>query len=183
MRKFRDAGVLLDAQLLLLLLVGEYDRQQVQTFKRTRSRTALEDLPQLRLLLAPRPKLLVTPHILTEVDNFADSLRAAESFRGWLRDEVIGHLFERSVRSQAAARETMFPRLGLADCSAVKLARARRLVVTKDVDLYIELNREQLPVINFHHLRHQAMGLDKEVAAIFNGGSQLPEQDRGPEFS
>lgn len=177
-RRFRDAGLLLDAQLLLLLLVGEFDQQRVMQFKRTHSETALEDLRLLRWLLTPNPRLVVTPQILTEVDDFAKGIHPADFFRLWLRAEVMPRLTEQPIRSHKAMLNPGFPRLGFADASAIQVAREHRLVVTSDTDLYIELTRQQLPVLNFNHLRYREMGLEAMVAQIFAPASRDRTRNR-----
>lgn len=169
-----QAGVLVDAQLLLLLLVGEFDRSSIRRFKRIASETAETDFDLIRALLRPCQRLLVTPHILTEVDDLAESLKPIKAFREWLRDYVLVakdlaplRVSEKSVRSVHASAERDFPRLGLADCAVIRVARQRRLVITRDFDLFRQLSSERLAVVNFDHVRASEYGWQKELQALF----------------
>src|SRR6266481_2713988 len=72
-RRHASNGVLIDANLLLLHVVGAHDRRLVSTFKRL-SAFAPEDLDTLVAVTRHFRSILVTPHILTEVSNLAGSL-------------------------------------------------------------------------------------------------------------
>jgi hypothetical protein len=165
--RYRDSGVVIDAGLLLLCVIGSYDRSLIGKFKRT-SMFAESDFELLLVLLKSRPQLLTTPHILTEIDNFADSISSnVRDFRTWFHRFVLPELRERSPRSRDLASLPEFPRLGLADSSAIHLSKRRRLIITKDFDLYRTLDSKRLPVINFDHLRSEAYEWETDVAALF----------------
>jgi hypothetical protein len=66
--------LLIDANLLLLLVVGSADRSLIESFKRTRAYTR-EDFDLLLRLVARFPKVVTTPNVLTEVSNLAGQLR------------------------------------------------------------------------------------------------------------
>jgi hypothetical protein len=71
--RYAKRGVLIDAKILLLYLIGSYDRSLIPRFKRTRQFT-VEDYATLLLLLHPFDAVITTPNILTEVSNLSGQL-------------------------------------------------------------------------------------------------------------
>jgi len=72
--KHRRNGVLVDANLLLLYLVGRWDYRLVPKFKRT-DRYTVSDFILLTRFLAQFAKILTTPNVLTEVSNLCGNMR------------------------------------------------------------------------------------------------------------
>src|SRR3954449_12972083 len=70
---YAGKGLLLDANLLLLLVVGIADRKQAAKFKRL-SMFAPEDFDLLVQVVASFRRLYVTPNVATEVSNLAGAL-------------------------------------------------------------------------------------------------------------
>jgi hypothetical protein len=67
-------SLILDANLLVLLVVGSVDERQVPSFRRTRAYTR-EDFHLLNGFMARFRTLVVTPHILAEATNLLDDLK------------------------------------------------------------------------------------------------------------
>ncbi len=67
-RRYRQAGILVDANVLILLFIGILDRSYIERFERTKSYTP-EDFGALVQILQYFQRIIVTPHILTEVSN------------------------------------------------------------------------------------------------------------------
>src|SRR5690349_21025753 len=86
--KHRADGLLMDANLLVLYLVGRTNKGRIPTFKRTQQYT-IEDFELLDLLAASFQRLVTTPHVLTEVSNLA-ALHGKElrAFRTWFMKTV-----------------------------------------------------------------------------------------------
>lgn len=132
-------AVLLDANLLLLLVIGTMDRDTVATFKRTQSFT-LSDLDALLEMLANIGTTITTPHILTEVSNLANALREdqkrdfASACRG-----VIQRLDERWTPAVTLAADSLF-HFGIADIAAMTESRSA-LLVTEDGRFAAKVNR------------------------------------------
>jgi hypothetical protein len=80
-KKHCAKGVLIDANLPVLYLVGSTNKSRIETFKLTQVYT-VEDFELLERLIAYLGDIVTTPHILTEVSNLA-SLHGPElmSFR------------------------------------------------------------------------------------------------------
>ena len=70
-KKHRTKGVLINANLLVLYLVGSTNKNRIPTFKRTQVYT-IEDFELLQGLIAYLGDVITTPHVLTEVSNLAN---------------------------------------------------------------------------------------------------------------
>jgi len=55
--------------------------------------------------------------------------------------------------SRAVVGESSFKRLGLADAAIVMVCSRGALVITDDLDLYVELSGRGCDVVNFNHIR------------------------------
>ena len=71
--EYRTRGILVDTNLLLLYFVGSLDLNRIERFKRTRKYT-IPDFHVLVQLLTYFGRVVITPHILTEVSNLAGQL-------------------------------------------------------------------------------------------------------------
>ncbi len=152
-QRYRSRGVLVDANLLLLLLVGTFDRQRIPDFKRT-SQFTVEDFDLLVRVLDCFEKVITTPCILTEVSNLSAQIKEPAKTHLFRRlAQTIKALDEQYVRSKEAACHSSFARLGLTDAGIIHLSREKCLVLTADLDLFISLQKERIAAINFNHLR------------------------------
>jgi len=153
--RFRESGLLLDTNLLLVLVAGQHDPAWIGTRRRLREFTA-NDFQTLHQFVARFDRLITTPAILGEVSNLAvyaayDDERAAffATFRA-----LITILAERYPRSSEVAKLRGFGQLGLTDASIEEIAHRRHaFVLSDDFDLVRLLHDRGLPAINFNHLR------------------------------
>src|SRR5438445_13474765 len=72
----RQAGILVDTNILLLLLIGNYDRSLITTFRRTDKFTE-SDYVLLVDFLSRFATIYTTTHVLTEVSNLSWNLPEA----------------------------------------------------------------------------------------------------------
>ncbi|HVR40919.1 MAG TPA: hypothetical protein VMU84_17640 [Thermoanaerobaculia bacterium] len=154
LKTYAGRGVLLDANLLLLLVIGTCDRKLVRTYKRL-SIFAEEDFDLLALVVSAFRHLYVTPNIITEVSNLAGALSGdvkrqcfrtlAESIRA--SEELI-------VSSRDASNNEMFVEFGVTDAVINICAGEPPLVLTVDFPLAQTLASRGRPVVNFNHLRY-----------------------------
>ena len=154
-----DAGgerLIVDANLLVLYVVGAVDRTHVGRHKRTATFTA-DDFDLIVELFSKAAAVIVTPNILTEVSNvcvFGLGGRSASAVREKLRlfTRVEG-VAESYVPSRVAADRVAFSRLGLTDAGILELSASGHTVLTDDLPLCLELARLGARVLNFNHLR------------------------------
>ena len=143
--------IILDANLLILLVVGSASRSYIAKHKRLRAYTE-KDFALLVDMLSIAPRIIVTPNTVTETSNLivqiSDPARShiSAAFRALLTatDEIY-------VESKEAAVHTAFPRLGLTDSVLLKLVADQHILLTADFDLYHEAIRRGHTAINFTH--------------------------------
>ncbi len=152
-------SLILDANLLVLLVVGHVDERQVPSFKRTRAYTR-EDFRLLTGYMAPFGSLVVTPHILAEATNLLDDLKEPLRTTAFLfLRELISRSEERFEASVELAGRRPFVRLGLADTAVHSVAEAGAALLTADLDLYLAASATNQHAVNFNHLRSGAWGI------------------------
>jgi hypothetical protein len=150
--KHRAGGLLIDANLLLLLFVGRTNPDRIATFNRTINAYDVSAYELLEKTVSMIRRTLTTPHVLTEVSNLAKLTGSElETIRREMREsiEVMEELHE---PSQVVVRDVVFSRLGLTD-AAISTVCTDVLVLTDDHDLWDSLTRRGLDAINFTHLR------------------------------
>lgn len=108
-------------------------------------------------ILGRARRVVVTPHVLTEVSNLAGQLtgdlgRAAFEALARFTPEFV----EVSEASAEIVQEPLFARLGLTDAAVVRAARGVLTVLTDDQALYTALAYAGVRVYNFAHLRAAA---------------------------
>lgn len=153
--RFYQSGLLLDANLLLVLIVGLHYSTRLGQRKRVKDYKA-KDLILLRGFVGAFSRVLTTPSILTEVSNLSNSTvpdYERDAYTLTLRT-VLATLVERYPRSTDAAKLSIAARLGLTDASIEHVARYRHaFVLSADDDLVRHLHSEGLPAIDFAYLK------------------------------
>jgi len=154
MKRSGRKSVLLDANVLLLQVIGSCDRGWIERFGRTSEVFGPDDFDLLQLYLHGADALVATPSVLTEVSNLCRGVSGSSRARARAAlAQVISICDERHVPSRDSAVHPAFARLGLTDVGIVLLARSGIQVMTIDLELYVELARQELDVLNFNHLR------------------------------
>jgi rRNA-processing protein FCF1 len=144
--------VVVDTNILLLLVVGSNDLNELERHKRTRSLAVDRDLWHALLeVLAHFATVAVTPTILAETSNLlgrSTELRAvlAALLRQWIE---VYHASEEIMRRHGEA----YLRLGLTDVAILKLAEEGAVVLTDDALLHREILQWGHRSVNLNHLR------------------------------
>ena len=152
-QRYKQAGIVVDTNILLLYFIGALDRDLIPKFKRTRQFT-VEDHTILIRILDFFDKVVTTPNILTEVSNLSGQLGEpvrSEYFRKFSSDITL--LGEEYAASQDIAHMSEFVRFGLTDTGIIHLTRGKYLVLTDDLPLSLHLQSTGVDVINFNHVR------------------------------
>ena len=151
--KYRNVGVLVDTNILLLHVVGSTNKQRITQFKRTRERFTIEDFDLLQRILCLFSKVTTTQSILTEVSNLTGQLTEPEKSRcRTLFAEEIKRFEEIYAPSSRICDEQMFPKFGLTDCG-IMATNQQYLVLTDDLPLAAYLSRQGVDTINFNNIR------------------------------
>ena len=146
-------AVILDANLLVLLVVGLYSRPYIARHKRLAAYSE-KDFDLLSAYVASASRLIVTPNTVTETSNLAG--QTSEPARGKIL-KVLGKLLhtttteELYIDSKFAAEHPAFPRLGLTDSVLLNVADEGRTLLTADLDLYLAALRHGQSAVNFNH--------------------------------
>jgi hypothetical protein len=149
----RSQTVFVDTNLLVVLLVGGVDVDQVERFKRTRAYSR-DDYALLAEFVGGFQRMLATPNVLSETSNLLGQLseplrRCALVALGTLTG-VCAEVYHPSTE---LVLDPYFPVLGLSDTSIIHAVNADVTVVTDDLQLYLRLSALGIDVINFNHLR------------------------------
>ena len=149
------SGIFIDANLLVLLIVGSIGEELILKHRRLQ-RFAAEDYQTLRNLLDRVDQVFVTPNTLTETSNLLAQHGEPERSRFFDRLRyVIQKSKEIHVVSEVASQNNEFKRLGLTDAALLEVATAETPLLTVDLDLYLAaLTKGRETALNFTHLQN-----------------------------
>lgn len=148
-------GLLIDTNLLVLFTVGTVSPHQIEKFKRTSVYTREDFELLVRIMNGFRPVYTVA-HVMAEVSNLIDFKGPQRLLARQVLAEAIAVLKEPTVSSLQASGSSNYEDLGLADSAIGIVAREHGCeVLTDDLDLYLSLTSEGLPVEKFSHLRER----------------------------
>ena len=159
-KEYREDGIFLDANVLLLLLISEFDVMLVGG-KRLEKYSGL-DAQLLSGFVEKFSRILTTAPILTEVSNLAGSILSGRKKREFF-DQMLpifdstdsASICHCSVHGIKLVPET-FSRLGFTDASIISIALEKHFLLTDDLDLYLDAQNKGIPAINFTHMREAA---------------------------
>ena len=147
-------GLFIDANLLVLLVVGSEGRELIVKHRRLDGYSA-RDYDILLDLIRPFGRVFVTPNTLTETSNLLAQHGEPERSRIMRRLRYIVHETEEVVVASAVATDnSQYERLGLTDAALLEVITAQTPLVTVDFDLYIAaLEKGEDTVVNFAQFR------------------------------
>jgi predicted nucleic acid-binding protein len=152
-RNARSRGLFIDANLLVLLIVGSVNRERIARFKRTSEYTSA-DWDLLTGLLEHAPRRYATPHVLAEVSTLIDLKGPELETAREILHNAISLMEEVPISSVDACGSIYYRRLGLTDAAIALAAKQQGCsVVTNDSDLYVALLQEGASVVKFDYLR------------------------------
>ena len=123
----------IDANLLVLLVVGSVDEGLVGKHRRTQIFTR-GHYGSLRRVVEATDRVSVTPNTLTEASNLLEDPKDTR-FLHHLR-RLIDLSEEVVVDSKVAARHRKYPTIGLTDSALLEVVSQHRPLLTIDHDLY-----------------------------------------------
>lgn len=150
-------SVVIDANLLVLLVVGLVSRDLIGVHKRTRSFEPA-DFDLLLQLLNQYQEVIVTPNVMTEASNLAS--HSAEPTLSAVRRQlaVLAQAQREEYRPSASVvGNGEFLRLGLTDCSLLDIVADGIPLVTADLDLYLCAVKKNNATINFAHIQQRRL--------------------------
>ena len=148
-------GYFIDANLLVLLIVGNTDKTLISKHRRLRG-YSVEDYDILIDALSQAERIFITPNTLTEASNLlsqhGDPERSLifDTFRAFIHDNI-----EVMVRSEVASSRSEFNRLGLTDSALLEGVSEETPLITVDIELYLAALQEgRNRALNFAHIRN-----------------------------
>ena len=150
------SGYFIDANLLVLLIVGSVGKDLIAKHRRLREYTE-DEYETLLSLVGQVDKVLVTPNTLTETSNLLAQHREPERGRFFDCLRLLIHASEEVVvASKDASSNTAFNRLGLTDAVLLDAITEETPLLTVDLDLYLAaLRRGENTAVNFNHYHRQ----------------------------
>lgn len=148
--------VLLDANLLLLYVVGKTRQDLIGKHRRVKQFNS-RDYPLLRKMLCSFSQIILTPNIVTECsDLLSDEPKddfAKSNLKAFIEnDDFI--VFEQYVQSRSAVRMAEYNYLGVADCSLLSLVDSNTVLLTMDHRLAEAATKKNPYSLNFNHYRN-----------------------------
>jgi rRNA-processing protein FCF1 len=150
--KHRSRGALIDANLLVLYLVGKTNKRRIKDFKPC-DVFDVDDFDLLEELVEHLGKVFTTPHILTEVSNLAKLHGKELSAFRWLYKLLVEQMDEFHDASRDVVADDAFMPLGLTDAAIAMLQSRKLLVLTVDRRLCDTLQQRGVDAVNFRHFR------------------------------
>jgi rRNA-processing protein FCF1 len=151
--KYKQKGILIDTNILLLWFVGTVNRERISKFNRTQNFLP-EDYDFLVQVLSYFNTIVTTPNILTEVNSLANQLGEPERSKCLsVFAEKVARLNESYLESTEVVRTDSFTKFGLTDCGIVNIAKNKYLVLTDDLKLANYLENIGIDTINFNNIR------------------------------
>jgi hypothetical protein len=146
----------IDANLLLLIIVGNVRRSYITEFKRT-TQFDPESYDLLVRVLGEFDEWIATPNSLTEVSNLLKK-GPVEPLRSKLRDEfisIVEQICEIYVPSSVVVAAQEFRHLGLADTGQLEVLGENSELLSVDAVACAAAWERGLRATNFNHLREQ----------------------------
>lgn len=153
LKKYKNKGVIIDTNLLLLFFVGKFNIKWIGKFKRV-NKFSTDDFYFINNFFNYFNKIITTPHILTEVSNLSKDLpeNVLTTYYKFIKNE-IEILNEHYEESKIICSQNYFHKLGLTDSGIIKLSKKEYLVLTEDFPLSNRLASLGVDVINYNHIR------------------------------
>lgn len=147
-------GYFIDANLLLLLVVGNANPAAIARHRRLQEFTQ-DDYYMLIDLISQVQRVLVTPNTLTETSNLLGQHGEPERSQFFEQLQfLIEDTEEIVIASAVASQNRSFTRLGLTDAALLQVVTEDTPIVTVDFGLYLAAATSNPDsVINFSHLR------------------------------
>lgn len=128
-------GIIVDSNIMLLFLVGCYDINYINMFKRTMKYT-IEEYYFIRDLLTTyyyKDKLYTSPHILTELSNLSKKIkgdRRNKYFNFFIK--ILNNAYEIYIEKNKILEFKELSKFGITDIGIYKIAKKNNLLVLTD---------------------------------------------------
>lgn len=155
--RYGKKGAIIDTNLLILYIVGLYNVDYIEGFKRIKDKGyTKEDFEALVRLLMLFKKVFLTSHVLAEFSNLTfNHKRFDKDFDEYLSSVIIAlkNIVEEHVKKNEILTSSFF-KFGFTDVSIMELAIKSGLpVITDDLPFYNLLSSRGISSINMNNIR------------------------------
>jgi rRNA-processing protein FCF1 len=147
-QKYKQKGLLVDTNILLLYIVGIVNVDLIRNFSRTANFTE-NDFYLVEKFINFFDVNITTPHILTEVSDLLGNRIELQLALG----KYIELIEEKFLESKQITRTKTFLQFGLADTAITEAAKNSYLVVTDDNPLFGYLVNQKIDAVNLDQIR------------------------------
>ena len=140
---FKFKEVIIDTNVLLLLLMGLYNKKELVKLNYK------EELALLVEFLRNFDRKVVTPQVLAEISNLAEN-KLKGKFSDFIENSIrtLMHLEEKYVKkNDILQKEKGVKDFGITDTSLIEAANRDRLLLTADGPLFGYCSSNRIPVI------------------------------------
>jgi len=159
-RKHSSRGILIDTNLLLLYLIGMFDENYINRFKRTK-KYSIDDFKIVKNIINYFRKIIVTPQILAEISNLSKDIKdpfLSKYFSKLI--DIIKDSEELYINKNDLLKPLLLPKYGFTDVSIIESADVHNhLIFTDDFPLSGYLCKYEMDVFNFNHIRTEMWSL------------------------
>jgi len=151
--KYKNKGVIIDTNLLLLLLIGIFDKHNINKYKRV-AKYSKEDFDNIFRLSSLFKRIVVTPQILGELTNFVNVSEREEQNMISSITKLLKSSHEKYFEKKLLTEEPLIARIGFTDATILIAARGQKLlVITDDFPLTRVLRSEKCDLLNLNDIR------------------------------
>jgi len=146
-------SVLIDTNLLVLLIVGLYNKDLISVHKRTKEFIP-KDFDLLVKCIKGYKILWVTSHCLAEASNLIrqTNKKQAKELMACFSNYVT-KAKESHISKEIIFKNGILTKLGVSDTGLIIKSKRVGCVFTVDLELYLEILKRGYKVVNFNHLR------------------------------
>jgi hypothetical protein len=145
--------IALDANLLVLLVVGLAEPRYIPLHKRLKAFT-VDDFKLLTNMIAASAGMAVTPNALSEASNLLRQINEPAKTRvGMALRRLIQNTNEIYVASVDASSRREFLRIGLSDSALLEVNKNDIVVLSVDLGLCLAAQAAGYTAVNFNHVR------------------------------
>lgn len=154
--QYRPKGLIVDTNIFLLLLIGIYDPSFISQCRLTQQYTP-EDFELLKKILSFFRKIIIIPHVLTEISNLSKRRILPPNLYAYF-DSTVNFLksteeHQLPLSSLLQIEVKKIADFGFTDVAILELAKQIKMpVLTNDAPFYAH-SYKQIPVFNFAHIQ------------------------------
>lgn len=154
--RYRDRGILIDTNILLLYFIGFFNPERIAYSKRLKSNGyTKDDYELLRKLIMKFAYCVTTPFILTEAYGLLNQDKPVRDGSILASINVIQNLKESQPLSSRICVNPQYAKFGITDTAIIEIG-PNYLVLTDDLPLHSYLVNVNIDAINFTQLREMS---------------------------